>query len=347
MMTTPVTLQLPAQLDETTALQFGERLFKSSDATKFKLDFSPLKFARPLGTLLLASELRRFFSTLERSFTGVGIDAKGRAAHSYLAHVGFFKGIGLPIGNKPGEASGSSTHVPIRVLTRSKLEADARASLNSDKARFGNSIQREASRLAALVTGDPRPRVNKQIAYCLREVIRNVFEHGRIDHCTVHAQRMMDGYVEAAIVDRGCGILASLRERHALATELGALEAAVQPGVSGAEVNADDEDEWSNSGFGLYVLSEVGKRFGSFVLCSGAGALRTDSSGATASTTAHPIAGTAVGLKFRQLKGSEFEAYLQEIVSAGELLAAEQGRLVRASKSTRLSSTLAGEDEIL
>lgn len=340
-MNTPVTLRLPEQLDETGALDFAKRMFDIDRAGKYRLDFSPLKFARPLGTLLLASELRRFFSTQERSFTATGIDAGGRAAHSYLAHVGFFKGIGLPIGNRPGEATGSSTYVPIMVLTRSELEAAVRASLSleSDRTRFGVAIQQEASKLAALVTGDRRPRVNSQITYCLREVIRNVFEHGRTNHCTVQAQLMTDGYVEVAIADRGCGILASLSGRHGVSDDTGALQAAVQPGVSGAPIEDDDGEVWANSGYGLYVLSEVGKRYGSFALFSGSGVLRTDGSGAATSTSAHRIAGTAVGLKFRQLKKGRFDAELTEIVRAGERLAAEQGRPARASMSTRLSVT--------
>jgi hypothetical protein len=346
-MNTPVILRLPEQLDEAGALDFAQRIFGIGRAGKYQLDFSPLKFARPLGTLLLASELRQFFSTQERSFTATGIDAGGRAAHSYLAHVGFFKGIGLPIGNRPGEATGSSTYVPIRVLTRLELEAAARASLSleSDRARFGVAIQQEASKLAALVTGDRRPLVNSQITYCLREVIRNVFEHGRTNQCTVQAQLMTDGYVEVAISDRGCGILTSLSGRLGVSDDTGALQAAVQPGVSGAPVDDDDGEGWANSGYGLYVLSEIGKRYGSFALFSGSSVLRTDGDGAAASTTTHRIAGTAVGLKFRQLKKGRFDAELREIVRAGERLAAEQGRHTKASMSTRLSVTPPGASD--
>jgi anti-sigma regulatory factor (Ser/Thr protein kinase) len=337
----PVTLQLPAQLDEANAVEFAARLFEHADAKQLVLDFTPLQFVRPLGTLLLASELRRFFSTLSRSFTGKGIDIIGCPAHSYLAHIGFFKGIGLPFGKQPGQAAGSATYMPIRVLTRAELENnsryhDPRFVDLSERAKLGNAIQSEAMRLAALVTGDPRPHINTQIAYCLREVIRNVFEHGQIDQCIVYAQRI-SGYIEAAIVDRGCGIYASLGEKHGLPSEISALEAAVQPGVSGANLD-DTGDEWSNSGFGLYVLSEVGKRLGSFLLCSGASMLRAEDRGASTASLPHKLAGTAIGLRFRQLKGSTFDAYVRDIVGAGEAMATQSGRNVKASKSTQSSS---------
>lgn len=163
-----VTLQLPAHLDESSAIEFIARLFERTDAKQFVLDFTLLEFARPLGTLLLASELRRFFSTLSRSFIGKGIDIIGCPAHSYLAHIGFFKGIGLPVGKQPGQATGSSTYMPIKVLTRAQLRDNPRyqsRSPLSERARLGTSIQSEAMKIAALITGDQRPRINTQIAY--------------------------------------------------------------------------------------------------------------------------------------------------------------------------------------
>jgi len=337
-----VTLQLPSHLDEVRAIEFIAHLFEQTNAEHIILDFTPLQFVRPLGTLLLASELRRFFSTLSRSFTGKGIDIIGCPAHSYLAHIGFFKGIGLPFGKQPGQATGSSTYMPIRVLTRAELENssrynDPRFDDLSERAKLGNSIQSEAMRLAALVTGDPRPRINIQIAYCLREIIRNVFEHGQIDQCIVYAQRMLSGHVEAAIVDRGCGIFASLSEKHRLPSETSALEAAIRPGVSGTALD-ESGDEWSNSGFGLYVLSEVGKRLGSFVLCSGSSVLRAEDGNAFTASLPHKLAGTSVGLRFRQLKSSKFDEYVKEIIASGEAIAAQSGRKVKASKSTQLSS---------
>ena len=43
------------------------------------------------------------------------------------------------------------------------------------------------------------------VSYCLREVIRNVFEHAQTDTCTVMAQRYSDGAAEIAIIDNGMG----------------------------------------------------------------------------------------------------------------------------------------------
>jgi len=338
------TLQLPAKLDEAGAIELLARLFENADAKKFVLDFSTLQFALPLGTLLLGSELRRFFSSEFRSFEVNGIDTVGRPAHSYLAHIGFFKGVGLPIGKQPGQATGSTTYMPIRVLSKRELESSKyytdEYSILTERARLGKSIHKEALRLASLVTGDPHPLINEQIAYCLREVIRNVFEHGQIDQCIIYAQRMPSGYVEAAIVDRGCGIFSSLGEKYNLLTEGEALEAAVKPGVSRADVeNLDDDvDAWANSGFGLYVLSEIGKRFGSFVVCSGATMLRTKNGNAVTSSLPHKLAGTAVGLQFKQLKSSGFTKLLREIAAEGMAVATQSGRKVKASQSTQITS---------
>jgi len=197
-------------------------------------------------------------------------------------------------------------------------------------------VEAESMNLAKLVTQDSRPRINRPIAYCFREIIRNVFEHAGVDRCGVYAQRWNNGLIEVAIVDRGKGIRGSLEERYELQSDRDALSKAIVPGVSAASVT--DGGDWSNSGFGLFVLSELGKELGSFTLCSGKTSVKFSDGKLVCEEYPASFNGTAVGLKIRQLNANQFEALIDEIVNRGEAQVRDGGEAGRASKSTRMSS---------
>ncbi|MDQ3623791.1 MAG: hypothetical protein M3463_15090 [Verrucomicrobiota bacterium] len=197
---------------------------------------------------------------------------------------------------------------------------------------LGYVVQIESERLARLVTQKNELKVNAPLAYCFREVIRNVFEHAETDRCAVCAQKWSDGRIELAIIDAGRGIRRSLEEKHAISSDSAALEQALRPGVS-RNLSNDPDDPWGNSGFGLYVLSELGKALGVFRIVSGTGALtlRND----TANIDRAAFAGTAIQLRLKAPKGINFADFIGAIVARGEKGAGET-RIRRASASTRM-----------
>ncbi len=328
-------LFIPKTLDERGAFDFIRELSEAKES--IVLDFSRTQYAYPLGSLILAAEYRTFVSTCKIVVRAEGIDLY-RAAHGYLAHMGFFKSLGIAIGKRPGEAAGTSNYVPITVLSLADLEITHRSKLlaQTHNPSVGSLVEVESMKLSRLVTQDPRPRINRPIAYCFREIIRNVFEHAAVDRCAVYAQRWNNGLIEVAIVDRGKGIRGSLEARYHPENDLEALRSAIVPGVSAASLT--DGGEWANSGFGLYVLSELGKELGTFTLCSGETAVKTFDRKLTHEDYPASFSGTAVAIKIRQLSANKFKFLIDEIVNRGEALVRARGEVVRASKSTRISS---------
>lgn len=324
-------LLLPRHLDSDSAFQFASDMEGCRFAHDIELDFGPLEFAQPFGALVLGCELQRFLEGLPEGVRvrPLGIDAR-RPVQSYLGHVGFFEFVGLSLGKAPGEAHGGLRYVPITEFDREPLAAEA----VRQKSALGDIIHKESERIARVVAQQNRYAVFNPIAYCLREIVRNVFEHAEIDHCVIFAQSWNDGSVELAIVDRGCGIRASLSKQHTIDDDLTAVMRAIEPGVSGAQQGGDD-DRWANSGFGLFVLSEIGRKFGRFALCSGGGCvLATDGETKVSAGRFH---GTAVQLRMKRPKGSNLGELIDQIIREGEARTVVEGQPRRASKSTHIS----------
>jgi hypothetical protein len=319
---------LPPQLDAPSAIQFAHDLPRQLNAEAVIIDFTHLAGAEPFGMLLAGAALRSFFR--QRQGQGIGADGVrgGDAAHEYLAHLGFFQWLGLPVGKAPGAAAGGANWMPITVLTRTEFEKRMRETLRP----LGHVVQVESERLARLVTQKNEQKINAPLAYCFREVIRNVFEHAQTDRCAVCAQKWGDGRVELAIVDAGRGIRRSLEEKHSISSDTEALKQALRPGVS-RDLSNDPDDRWGNSGFGLYVLSELGKALGVFRIVSGDAVLAIERNATAVARTL--LSGTAVQLRLKPSKGINFAELIDSIVTLGEKAAGEMPDC-RASASTRI-----------
>ena len=207
-----------------------------------------------------------------------------------------------------------------------------RQKLGDQTSPIGKLVQPEAERLAEIITQSHKGKEVRPISYFLREVVRNSFEHGQTTKCNLAAQRYTNR-TEISIVDCGQGVRQSLARRFNVRSDIDALKLAIKPGISGAEPVPDNElGEWANSGFGLFVLSEVGKRTGSFMICSGSRALVLSAQSVGARD--YRFQGTAVRLSISKPPGSNFEDFINQIINEGERIAAKSGTLRRASKST-------------
>ena len=319
------TLALPEMLDAAAALAFGARLPQYTAEPHVVIDFGDVHASEPFGLLFLGAVLRTFFQ--EREFRGIsaaGVHA-GEAAHEQLAHIGFFQWVGIPVGNMPGAVDGSATWLPLTTLIREQLDRRMAETMKP----LGSVIHEECERLAKLLTRSAQTKVNTPLAYCLREVIRNVFEHAETDRCAFCAQRWSDGTVELAVIDQGRGIRRSLEERMQFESDEEALRTALLPGVS-SKLSDDPDDRWGNSGFGLFVLSELGRGLGVFRVISGRAGLRL-LNGQIESELAG-FDGTAIQLRVRRPKGVNFGDFIDSIIARGE-------DACRASSSSRASGS--------
>ena len=137
---------------------------------------------------------------------------------------------------------------------------------------------------------------------------------------------------EIAIVDEGIGIKNSLQNnvehRKYIETDEDALKCAVKAGISQAfnpaKTNKSD-DPWANSGFGLYMVSEICRELaGSFCLASSSKYINSYSDGKIRiGDTA--FQGTAVKITINTSQISNSKAIIEKIAKQGE----EQAKTIR------------------
>lgn len=300
------------------------------------IDFSKLGWSEPFGMLYFARQLRTFADRRK--------PAKFRAInherHGYLGHMGFFKTFGLPFGNTPGQAAGNDRYIPLTSLLIRDLHIEA----GQGAIDVREVIETRAVQMATILARGEAGRVHQTLSFSLREVLRNVIEHANADHIWYCAQYWPEkAEVELALLDQGQGIRSSLsRNPHLrIRSDEDALRLAIVPGVSGVAYAGGRQrrtDEWANSGYGLFMTSELCARGGSFMICSGATALLRE--GKREVVLGANFCGTALRLKMYVPAIEELGATLAALSKKGKSIAAEfaPDATVSASKSSRMLS---------
>lgn len=301
------------------------------------LDFSRVGFATPTGMLVLASLIE------EAVRAGRVPIQSGITPRDYPSNMGFYAACGLDVPRY--EAPGSATYYPITRLDVALLRARA-AELGIP---IGAHVNTTVGRLAYLITRQTSGDLFYTVKYCLREILRNVAEHSQSDHLLVMGQYWPErNQVELAVLDRGIGLRAALSENPKfadLASDRYAIRLALLPSTSGKKVyvasergdEADGEGEWGNSGFGLYVTSQMARRTGSFMIASGDA--RLEITGNQKRSGAFFLPGTLVSLKMDLGRLGRLEPALKQISDRGEATAKRfltEGADVLASAASRL-----------
>lgn len=321
-------ISLPSRLDTEVLSDFFSKLDLLTVADEVVINFEPLRYSFPAGMLVTGSKLRQWIS--QRKEVNLitrhrGISHVNRV-HTYLMHMGFFDFIGLSIGREMGQAPGSSRYLPIRKILRSQL----------DSSHLFDSINDQARALAGVMAGsfdDSEPL--RTYRYCIREILRNVFEHSRADECFISGQRWQNGDVEFAILDEGVGICSTLGAKYKLKNDAEALEIAIRPGTSRTVGLPKEQNVFDNSGFGLFVLSQISMNFGWFCLASGTARV-FGKSRVISPQKGYSMAGTFFGARFLN-SPSNFVEVLNDIIASGEDEAEMTGVAYRASGKTRIS----------
>lgn len=126
-------VKVPQNLSLTNALSFCNRLWELEHSEGYNFNFINLGNIEPFSMAYVANEIKRFRNSRPES----RFVASNHESKSYAAHMGFFKAFGLNYGNEPGEASGSSTYIPLTILSVSSLKEEAAESYN----HVGNIIE--------------------------------------------------------------------------------------------------------------------------------------------------------------------------------------------------------------
>lgn len=301
------------------------------------LDFSRVGFATPTGMLVLASLIE------EAVRVGRVPIQSGITPRDYPSNMGFYTACGFDVPNF--DSPGGANYYPITRFDVVQLRARA-AEL---KIPIGAHVNVTVGRLAYLITHKTSGELFYTVKYCLREILRNVAEHSQSDHLLVMGQYWPEtNKVELAVLDRGIGLRAALSKNSkfsGIKSDRDAIRIALLPSTSGTKVydaseslhEEDAEGEWGNSGFGLYVTSQMARRTGSFTIASCDA--RLEITGNQKRYGAFFLSGTLVSIKMDLGLLGRLEPALKQISDRGEAIAKRfltSGAEVLASAASRL-----------
>jgi len=285
-------IQVPEFLIFEKTIDFIRDFKNLEKADKFIFDFSKTRKIDSFSLLYCSSELQLYRSkNKDLDFRAKKFDHLG-----YAAHMGFFQAFGLDHGKFPGEAKGNSRYIPIQILDAKQIRQDAREQLINP----AELLETHSEHMAKVLTQTDNGDLYEIIVYCMREILRNVIEHSQCDRFGFCAQYLPSlDKVSLAILDRGIGIKCALKNNPNLdlQSDKDAILESIKPGISGKIYKGQKrkpKGDWANSGYGLYMTSNICIEGGSFFIASG-------NTGLYASENKHrfletPLEGTAVNL---------------------------------------------------
>ena len=303
------------------------------------LDFSQMSNFDPLPMLMAGAIIKRF----RHQYNNNSFLISGLSGKSYAGTMGFFKYLSESInfGKSPGEANGSTNYIPITSISVPTLQMQAMSDGRSFE--IGEIIEKESARLSHVIDRG-NVELHKLITYLVREILRNTPEHAQVDEMWICGQYWPSyRLAEIAIIDEGIGIYKSITQNAAHAKYINdnrsALKWAIRAGISESfrpayEFKTNEYDVWKNSGFGLYMVSQICQKLnGSFCLISFDDALLIDNHGTVEKSTS--FHGTAIRIRVPTKNISVAQAIIDEIASQGE---AEARTIKNAFKTASIPS---------
>jgi len=320
---------MPRSLSPEKAAGFATRLFAKAASTDLDIEFGGLVDVAPYGVLLAAAAIRQ----LVRARSAMGLHtgyAKLPATDAtlFLRKIGFFRFVGIEHGDWP-RAIFREDHTFIAISEIPRIVLDETGN------RIQNDLKAISDQVAAYFCSQTVPSdFADPLSYCVRELVRNSFEHAGVDVVHFLIDMSNPRSAELAILDEGIGIAESLGHAFGVLTPRNAVTLALKPGITEYQ-GPETSDQWQNTGFGLYVLSELGRQFGSFSICS-SGSQLTVFGKRSAVSPAIPVNGTVAGLRLHLEEPEYFSNIRAQIVARGEMEAAKiPGARTQASAASR------------
>ena len=255
--------------------------------------------------------------------------------------MGFFNSIELTdwnIGRAIEHFEADERVIPITKINREDLQKQY-----SEKTYvLGEMIELASEELALTLTQNDSSPINDTLRFCIREIIRNTFEHSKSDAVWVCGQYWpTKNSTEIAIMDEGQGILNSLRlNRHYdVSSDIDANKLALQPGVSRMfGIRQDPDDPWQNSGYGLFMSSSLCTIGGHFIISSGADTTFVDSQHQQHYQSS--TQGTIICLSLKTDNVDNLSNVLKKLRRKGEEISRSYGknRILTASKVSSIAS---------
>lgn len=293
----PTVFALPAALTLETTLAACVAIASAKEASEFVFDFGNVVHVEPFPMLLLSSEI----AALRMRFPDASFVCRRHEKMTYAAHMGFFRSFAVEFGKHPGQATGSSSYVPMTLFNCEDLEREA-----TQRSRaLQEEIEDHSKRLAEVLCKSTTGAMFDTLAYSMREIMRNVVEHSKSARFGICAQYWPSkNRVEVAILDRGIGVQQSIQHNPHIdaSDDKRALNYALMPAVSGTAFRGarrQSKGPWVNSGFGLYMTNRICRNGGNFFIASGDTGMLLTSKGEGKRYYPAQLSGTAVRMVIR------------------------------------------------
>lgn len=171
----------------------------------------------------------------------------------YLARMGLFKLLGIPSDISIAEHEPAGRFVPLSVITTPK------------------ELSCAISDIIPLLHLNPKQA--EPIKYVLSEMVRNVFEHASSEHGAVLCAQFYkkSNTIRIGIVDTGVGIKKTINASYPAGSDLGAIQLALTPGITGT-TNRIGGSEY-NAGAGLFFIKSIAKMSRDFFMIYSGNAL--------------------------------------------------------------------------
>ncbi len=306
-----ININLPERFTIPNIQRMFNRLPVMSSGQKLRIDFGKRRDFLPSAMLLIGVKLNRYISQFSKN----DIEVINHTHHSYAAHLGFFRLLGLNFGREINSDATTSNYIAIQQINISDWLIDLGYSGLSEH------IDKKCRHLAEILCAEQESEIVDFVHYNVREIVRNVFEHARAAQMTLVAQYWPQlRKAEIAIHDDGIGMLATTsRNPHfELKNDLQAINAALMPGFSGSD-RYKVGDHWDNSGYGLYMTSEISRMCGRFTLLSNSGGIDLKGDRKLEYEVSSP--GTFISAEFKIEDSMKRAGYLSELAAHGEQIA--------------------------
>ncbi|STD01593.1 ATP-binding protein [Erysipelothrix rhusiopathiae] len=243
--------------------------------------------------------------------------------HGYGGSMQFFSSMGIPYGKAINERLGSGNHLPVTILSKDQV----RKQFVEKSTDFNTELINISTCYAKILTRNS-PEATIGISFVIREMLRNVFEHSGDDKAIVCAQYWKKkDLVELAISDSGIGVYESLANNENFAdivlNNKNAIEYALKPGVSKISVqNIKNHriNPHDNSGFGLYIASELCTSLGGSFLIHSQDTIfvKGEVDAEYYEKIADIFSGTTIKMTLKPSLLNNYEAIFNDILTSGE-----------------------------
>ena len=286
-------------------------------------DFSNCEYGEPFAMLYVAA----FVRGLKRRFPEKKFVLKSNNETNYsnnfsgyAAHIGYFQSMGFDFGNPVGAARLSRRCFPIQILD---IEEEKNKVCGEP---IGSAIGRRSAELAELLTQTNTGDAFDLLQFSIREIARNAFEHSRGTCVMIFGQYWPKrGDAEIVIFDDGVGIFETLMDLEYVNVKdnRAALRVALMPGISGVSRGdrMKQDNDWRNSGFGLYIVSRYCGYFGRFEILSNNDYLKLEKNSQIDGKI--PYLGTAISIHLKVGGVQNLQALHKRIVIEGEIMQSE------------------------